>query len=141
MLSLQPSCLPWIVPFWDLAPCLHTMFTCIFAGLGAISAAVMSSMDSSILGSSSMFTHNVYKQLFRPKVSSCLPWVVPFWDLAPCLHIMFTFIFAGLGAISAAVMSSMDSSILGSSSMFTHNVYMYICRSWCYLSSRHVFHG
>ncbi|KAL3886225.1 hypothetical protein ACJMK2_026232 [Sinanodonta woodiana] len=34
-------------------------------GLGAISAAVMSSMDSAILGSSSMFTHNIYRQLFR----------------------------------------------------------------------------
>ncbi|VDI16898.1 Hypothetical predicted protein, partial [Mytilus galloprovincialis] len=36
-------------------------------GLGAISAAVMSSMDSSILGSSSMFTYNIYAQLFRTK--------------------------------------------------------------------------
>ena len=37
-------------------------------GLGAISAAVMSSMDSSILASSSMFTYNVYAHLFREKV-------------------------------------------------------------------------
>ncbi|KAL3886143.1 hypothetical protein ACJMK2_026159, partial [Sinanodonta woodiana] len=34
-------------------------------GLGAISAAVMSSMDSAILGSNSMFAHNIYRQLFR----------------------------------------------------------------------------
>jgi len=38
-------------------------------GLGAISAAVMSSADSSILASSSMFTRNVYKLTIRPKVS------------------------------------------------------------------------
>ncbi|XP_048776089.2 high-affinity choline transporter 1-like [Ostrea edulis] len=38
-------------------------------GLGAISAAVMSSMDSSILGSSSMFTNNIYKKIIRKKAS------------------------------------------------------------------------
>ncbi|XP_062575290.1 high-affinity choline transporter 1-like [Saccostrea cucullata] len=35
--------------------------------LGAVSAAVMSSMDSSILGSSSMFTNNIYKKILRKK--------------------------------------------------------------------------
>ncbi|XP_060081442.1 high affinity choline transporter 1-like [Ylistrum balloti] len=45
-------------------------------GLGAISAAVMSSMDSSVLASSSMFTKNVYKQLLRPKASNTeLIWI------------------------------------------------------------------
>ncbi|ESO93740.1 hypothetical protein LOTGIDRAFT_104920 [Lottia gigantea] len=34
-------------------------------GLGAVCGAVMSSMDSSILGSSSMFTHHVYKPILR----------------------------------------------------------------------------
>ena len=38
-------------------------------GMGAISAAVMSSADSSILSASSMFAHNIYKLLIRPKVS------------------------------------------------------------------------
>nr|KAG5689871.1 hypothetical protein BaRGS_002382 [Batillaria attramentaria] len=38
-------------------------------GLGAVSAAVMSSMDSAVLGSSSMFTHNVYKASIRPKMA------------------------------------------------------------------------
>jgi Na+/proline symporter len=46
-----------------------------FFGLGAISAAVMSSADASILSSSSMFSRNIYKAVFRPKVciqlSSC----------------------------------------------------------------------
>ena len=37
-------------------------------GMGAISAAVMSSADSSILSASSMFAHNIYKPLIRPKV-------------------------------------------------------------------------
>nr|XP_022325619.1 high-affinity choline transporter 1-like [Crassostrea virginica] len=36
-------------------------------GLGAVSAAVMSSMDSSILGSSSMFTNNIYRKIIRKK--------------------------------------------------------------------------
>ena len=40
--------------------------------LGAVSAAVMSSMDSAVLGSSSMFTHNVYKATLRPKVRLCV---------------------------------------------------------------------
>ena len=42
-------------------------------GMGAISAAVMSSADSSILSASSMFAHNIYRPLIRPKVCvSCL---------------------------------------------------------------------
>ena len=37
-------------------------------GLGAVSAAVMSSADSSMLSSSTMFAQNVYKPVFRKKV-------------------------------------------------------------------------
>jgi high affinity choline transporter 7 len=40
-----------------------------FVGLGAVSAAVMSSADSSVLGASSMFARNVYKLVFRPRVN------------------------------------------------------------------------
>lgn len=39
-------------------------------GMGAISAAVMSSADSSILSASSMFAHNIYKPIIRPKVTN-----------------------------------------------------------------------
>ena len=39
-------------------------------GLGAIAAAVMSSIDSSILSASSMASWNVYRPLFKPNVSS-----------------------------------------------------------------------
>jgi len=40
-----------------------------FIGLGAVSAAVMSSTDSSILGVSCMFTRNVFNKVFMPKAT------------------------------------------------------------------------
>lgn len=39
-----------------------------FVGLGAVSAAVMSSADSSVLSASSMFARNVWKLVFRGQV-------------------------------------------------------------------------
>merc|ERR1719384_1148860 len=40
-----------------------------FFGLGAVSAAVMSSTDSSMLSASTMMARNVYKVVFRPKAT------------------------------------------------------------------------
>ncbi|KAK8386520.1 hypothetical protein O3P69_010863 [Scylla paramamosain] len=40
-----------------------------FLGLGAVSAAVMSSADSSVLSASSMFANNIYRNVFRRSAS------------------------------------------------------------------------
>lgn len=55
--SVLPLVLRYLTPGWVT-----------FFGLGAVSASVMSSADSVILGSGSMFTRNIYHQSFRPKV-------------------------------------------------------------------------
>ncbi|XP_041483226.1 high affinity choline transporter 1-like [Lytechinus variegatus] len=48
-----------------------------FLGLGAISAAVMSSTDSSVLASSSMFVRNIYKNILRTSASELeLLWIL-----------------------------------------------------------------
>ncbi|KAF7417738.1 hypothetical protein HZH68_000391 [Vespula germanica] len=48
-----------------------------FIGLGAISAAIMSSADSSILASSTMFSRNIYRLTLRPKASEReLNWIL-----------------------------------------------------------------
>ncbi|MCL4143438.1 UNVERIFIED_CONTAM: hypothetical protein GTU68_066654 [Idotea baltica] len=49
-----------------------------YMGLGAVSAAVMSSADSSVLSASSMFARNIYKNVIRLDVSKFL--------LFYCLH-------------------------------------------------------
>jgi len=53
-----PMVLQYLTPGWVA-----------FIGLGAVSAAVMSSADSSVLSASSMFSHNIYVTIFRPKAS------------------------------------------------------------------------
>lgn len=48
-----------------------------FFGLGAVSAAVMSSADSSVLSASSMFARNVYKLIFRQSAGETeIMWVM-----------------------------------------------------------------
>ena len=55
---ILPLCLQYLTPTWVA-----------FFGLGAISAAVMSSTDSSMLSASTMLARNVYKAVFRPTAS------------------------------------------------------------------------
>ena len=57
----MPMVLQYLTPTWVS-----------FIGLGAVSAAVMSSVDSSVLSASSMFAHNIYKTVFRQRVSSVI---------------------------------------------------------------------
>lgn len=54
--------LPWVVK--ELTPPLVSMI-----GLGAVAAAVMSSVDSSVLSASSMGIWNVYRPLVQPDIS------------------------------------------------------------------------
>lgn len=61
-----PMVLQYLTPTWVS-----------FIGLGAISAAVMSSADSSVLSASSMFGHNIYKLIFRQQASANeIIWVI-----------------------------------------------------------------
>ncbi|XP_066266514.1 high affinity choline transporter 1-like [Branchiostoma lanceolatum] len=63
---ILPLVLQYLTPTWVS-----------FFGLGAVSAAVMSSADSSVLASSSLFARNVYKLLLRQKASETeLVWVI-----------------------------------------------------------------
>lgn len=67
-MGLQPppdaaSTLPWVVRYLT-TPWIATI------GLGAIAAAVMSSVDSSILSASSMLSWNVWKPLVKPKITT-----------------------------------------------------------------------
>ncbi|XP_065061170.1 high-affinity choline transporter 1-like isoform X2 [Rhopilema esculentum] len=55
---IMPMVLQYLTPTWAS-----------FVGLGAVSAAVMSSVDSSVLSASSMYAHNIYKTIFRQRAS------------------------------------------------------------------------
>ena len=58
-----PSTLPYVIRYMT-----HPVISTI--GLGAIAAAVMSSVDSSILSASSLASWNVYRPLVKPKIDS-----------------------------------------------------------------------
>ncbi|TNN65151.1 High affinity choline transporter 1 [Liparis tanakae] len=65
-----------------------------FFGLGAVSAAVMSSADSSILSASSMFARNIYQLTFRQSASDReIVWVMR----------ITIFVFGGLATLMALV--------------------------------------
>lgn len=66
--DILPLVLQYLTPDWVS-----------FVGLGAVSAAVMSSADSSILSASCMFARNIYKMIFRQKASENeIIWVMRF---------------------------------------------------------------
>jgi len=56
--SILPMILQYLTPTWVS-----------YIGMGAVSAAFMSSADSCVLSTSSMFVHNIYKTCLYPKAS------------------------------------------------------------------------
>lgn len=58
-----------------------------FFALGAISAAIMSSADSSVLSASSMFARNIYRMLLRQSVSFVYIMHV-FWHIKRPLYLI-----------------------------------------------------
>ncbi|BES92593.1 solute carrier family 5 (choline transporter), member 7 [Nesidiocoris tenuis] len=73
-------------------------------GLGAVAAAVMSSADSSILASSSLFTRNVYKHLIRPMAT--------FEELHNCLRLCICIVTILAGTLACFINSVYDLSLL-----------------------------
>ncbi len=68
-------------------------------GLGAVSAAVMSSVDSAMLSAGSLISRNVYRTVFRPKASDSEVLIV-LWvtiivtsSIATCMAIFFKTIY------------------------------------------------
>ncbi|XP_058884450.1 high-affinity choline transporter 1-like isoform X1 [Acipenser ruthenus] len=81
------------------------------AGIGAIAAAVMSSMDSALLAAGSMFAFNIYKNMLRKRASDReVLWVIKisviFFGVAAMGIAMITTSMYGLGIISGELLYS-----------------------------------
>ncbi|KAI6216984.1 High-affinity choline transporter 1 [Aphelenchoides fujianensis] len=76
-----------------------------FIGLGAVSAAVMSSADSSVLSAASMFSHNIWKLAINPRS------VYALWYL--CADLVYVILFPQLFCVVYFERSNTYGSLLG----------------------------
>ncbi|XP_036933316.1 high-affinity choline transporter 1-like isoform X1 [Acanthopagrus latus] len=96
-------------------------------GIGAIAAAVMSSTDSALLSSASIFTSNIYKNILRTKASDReLQWVI-----------RVTVVLVGLAGTSLTFLqnSVMVFWILGSDITYTIMFPQLVCVLFCNVSN------
>ncbi|KAM8732581.1 high-affinity choline transporter 1-like [Acanthopagrus schlegelii] len=96
-------------------------------GIGAIAAAVMSSTDSALLSSASIFTSNIYKNILRTKASDGeLQWVI-----------RVTVVLVGLAGTSLTFLqnSVMVFWILGSDITYTIMFPQLVCVLFCNISN------
>ncbi|XP_036933310.1 high-affinity choline transporter 1-like [Acanthopagrus latus] len=96
-------------------------------GIGAIAAAVMSSTDSALLSSASIFTSNIYKNILRTKASDReLQWVI-----------RVTVVLVGLAGTSLTFLqnSVMVLWILGSDITYTIMFPQLLCVLFCNISN------
>ncbi|KAM8732577.1 high-affinity choline transporter 1-like isoform 2-T2 [Acanthopagrus schlegelii] len=96
-------------------------------GIGAIAAAVMSSTDSALLSSASIFTSNIYKNILRTKASDGeLQWVI-----------RVTVVLVGLAGTSLTFLqnSVMVLWILGSDITYTIMFPQLVCILFCNISN------
>ncbi|CAF1332758.1 unnamed protein product [Rotaria magnacalcarata] len=127
MLLLVFGGIPWQVYFQRVLSAKtasKAMFLSFYAAIGCIVLAIPPVLIGAIAKSTNwtMTDYDVEKDITSPEATKLiLPLVL--------LHLCPKFVaFIGLGAVSAAVMSSADSSVLSASSMFARNVWKLVFR-------------